>query len=701
MDRQSTTKVESPDSLQKASPSSELCTRCQQIDFWAIFNKENAIPPEHGLPVFALGQLKPDSVCPACRLFEAIRPRDYFRGRTIFVAPATYQPDVALAPFPGKALGSGVWPWNQIEVTKRGFLLCRFTDQVRPRAEEPATLLEGSHVDPSRIDYVRLKGWLQHCDSLHADTCKAKASISSLRVSLQCIDCFTRSIVDIRPGDRYLALSYVWGVPPLKIVKKGDTDRLPRHASQVIEDAMVVVRGLGEKYLWVDKYCIEQESHDIKDAQIKEMDLIYACAYATIIASAGSDANVGLPGVSKARTTYPLVVHGRELEVLPTRPPLSFAIADTAWITRGWTYQEVTLSRRCRFFTTEQVYFVCSAMDCCEAVKVGQESLFTARKPQTSGQPNKPEIPIEARRFLSLDSMSYDTSRASQLRNYAEHVAEYTGRTLTHEEDILNAFRGLLSRSPFLTYYGIPLAPYTEPSDPTLMSVKDLDMGFARGLFWTPKYKGHGAHVSISRRLGFPSWSWVGWRGRVEYCSALGPGDRARFGEGGTFMTPDSNRFDTEFWVEDVDGLLVDFQKLVSTTSQTTMMIPELSHHLAVEARVFRFRFQPTNENRFTVCVCYCHLDSSHGGIVEAFCDKWDQAIFCHRPLEANEMYHGMTSETWDCVLLFESTLQKQKNFRIVEWVGDVAYRVGVLSLRDYFKMLDSVPSSRRRIRLG
>jgi hypothetical protein len=47
---------------------------------------------------------------------------------------------------------------------------------------------------------------------------------------------------------------------------------------------------------------------------------------------------------------------------------ISFPIQSSAWITRGWTYQEAVLSRRCLFFTDEQVYFVCKQMTCCEAI---------------------------------------------------------------------------------------------------------------------------------------------------------------------------------------------------------------------------------------------------------------------------------------------------------------------------------------------
>ncbi|KAM7186152.1 Heterokaryon incompatibility protein (HET) domain containing protein [Rhypophila sp. PSN 637] len=133
---------------------------------------------------------------------------------------------------------------------------------------------------------------------------------------LRCVDCSTREIVqlpvDLHPR-KYFALSYVWG--PLK---SGANNAGPKNAHSlpvkgvpaVIEDAIAVVLNLGEKYLWVDKYCIDQESHDIKKAQIREMDKGYAGAYATIIASAGPEASYGLPGVGarSRNNSYPPVV---------------------------------------------------------------------------------------------------------------------------------------------------------------------------------------------------------------------------------------------------------------------------------------------------------------------------------------------------------------------------------------------------------
>jgi len=477
-----------------------------------------------------------------------------------------------------------------------------------------------------------------------------------------------------------------------------DQGRLPEVVNQTIQDAITVVRELGKSYLWVDKYCVDQENHDIRDIQIREMDKIYACAYATIVASAGSNADFGLPGVNGVqRKKYPSVVQSRsKIEVFATCPPLSHAIADTAWITRGWTYQEAALSRRCLFFTTTQVYFVCPTTDFCEAIINNVGSAPESRR--ATGQ-RTVDTTLEPRRFLPLHTSFYDPStQGSPLRTLAEHITEYSRRILTYETDILDSFLGLLSRSQFLTYYGIPVALFTHPFPSEWMNAKYFNMAFARGLFWTPGDKGlQDGRRSICRRDGFPSWSWIGWKGHVQYCAEWGPGGA----DVGTFMEPDEDRFDTKFWAENNKGRLSTLMELASAETTTRKLIPELSPFLVVEARVFQFRFQPYRYGQFKICACHCHLNSSHGS--EATVIGGDEAIFCDPPKEANDLYQRMINRSWDCLLLFEDTRANflQSNFLIIDWVGEIAYRVGVLPLRCAADRLKDVRYRRRRILLG
>jgi hypothetical protein len=77
---------------------------------------------------------------------------------------------------------------------------------------------------------------------------------------------------------------------------------------------------------------------------------------------------------------------------------------------------------------------------------------------------------------------------------YAEHVDGYTSRSLTHQSDGLKAFTGMLSAlSPSMNFTtwacGLPTCV------------------FDWALLWTINDR----CGTAERRIGFPSWSWVGW----------------------------------------------------------------------------------------------------------------------------------------------------------------------------------------------
>lgn len=81
---------------------------------------------------------------------------------------------------------------------------------------------------------------------------------------------------------------------------------------------------------------------------------------------------------------------------------------------------------------------------------------------------------------------------------YGAFVDCYTRRNLTFQSDALNACRAALTQMTLATgvgfLWGLPL--------------KNL----ARALLWQP----HPSY-SLQRRVAFPSWTWVGWVGRIFY----------------------------------------------------------------------------------------------------------------------------------------------------------------------------------------
>jgi hypothetical protein len=236
-----------------------------------------------------------------------------------------------------------------------------------PNQEIFAVRNVSAHFEPSLV-----ASWLQYCSENHKMLCsKGRSLVTGLRL----IDCesFTVKTADLE--DTYVALSYVWGSSVQENVPRGvgntiDNNQLPQSLPTVITDAVKVTKDLGFRYLWIDKFCIDQDDPGTKHDQIKQMGLVYENAELTIIAAAGLDENYGLPGVGDTLRKAQLSVEIGKFRILSSMQHPHRAIHSSTWSTRGWTFQEAMLSRRRLVFTEEQVYFECNAMNCYESVSI-------------------------------------------------------------------------------------------------------------------------------------------------------------------------------------------------------------------------------------------------------------------------------------------------------------------------------------------
>jgi hypothetical protein len=359
-----------------------------------------------------------------------------------------------------------------------------------------------------------IKGWLNYCQDNHSSACgvgdgpfssESITSQLSAITSFKVIDCETRQIVH-GSGSQYVALSYVWGAgergPEFSRV-------LPLQLPETIEDAIIITRSLSMRFLWIDRFCINQSDPDEVREQVGHMDLIYSCAYLTIIAAAGATPNHGLPGVGKrCRQPQPHgIVRGHML--VSSLPDPRGAIQHSKWSQRGWTYQEGILSLRRLIFTDCQVYFECSGMYCCEALNLPLRSLHTQNGHRFKAQfCNKINIGMFPR---GLGTSAWEI---------VERIEEYTKRQLTDPSDILKGFSGVLhafarSRKRVLHCAGVPMIPASSQrrrgreSKPYLYEPSPFN-GFYGGLCW-------GVVAPAERREGFPSWSWTGWRSRIRW----------------------------------------------------------------------------------------------------------------------------------------------------------------------------------------
>ena len=223
------------------------------------------------------------------------------------------------------------------------------------------------------------------------------------------------------------------------------------------------------------------------------MGAIYTSARLTLIAAAGLDPSHGLPGVSEARSSSYRDADVGNVCVAYVPPTVHRAVTMSRWSTRGWTLQEGYLSRRRLYFTESAVMFICNQ---------GQE-YEGFQLPMSESDVYVLHGTLDPR---ALGAKNRGYGGLSEIMRLLE---QYTKRTLTYDYDAVNAISGILNyhhaeNQETGTVWGLP---YQLPhSGPRILCIN-----------WR--------HLKTStRRLGYPSWSPLGWDGPIRFLS-----DRCQF----------------------------------------------------------------------------------------------------------------------------------------------------------------------------
>ncbi|KFZ08461.1 hypothetical protein V502_09339 [Pseudogymnoascus sp. VKM F-4520 (FW-2644)] len=290
----------------------------------------------------------------------------------------------------------------------------------------------------------RIKDWLQTCDRDH-EGCyyppdnnsvqRGKTNFKfreEVQSNFRLIDVELECIKDARLGDRYIALSYICNLPSMFTLRKnnaellyveGYLERIRPGLPKTINDAIDLVKAIGEKYLWVDSLCLINDNEGDIALGIRIMNSVFQGSYFTIVAASGDDANAGLWGVG-SDTKEKMAQQSPEVGI-----ELKGMLSKSEYSKRGWTLQELTLSQRALIFVDNRAFFTCQAANWDETSSMDRLTRLVesdTSEPRICGLPG----PLDGA-FPSLSA-------------YLELFEEYSRRELRYDGDVLRAFYGLI-----------------------------------------------------------------------------------------------------------------------------------------------------------------------------------------------------------------------------------------------------------------
>ena len=368
--------------------------------------------------------------------------------------------------------------------------------------------------DRRYVNTESVKRWLLECKTTHPEMCSQNVFRPRvLPPGFRLIDVSKEIVVEPQePIDDYVALSYQWATATADVGRdimllRDNLEELQTPGSltanrlpEVIQDAMQFCRDIGQRYLWVDRLCIFQDSEDedgSKRHQVEAMDAIYWLATLTLVACADG-IGTGLPGASSRprqniNTQWSFSQHKRPLYFFEP-PPAKEIIQRSSWNTRGWTFQECWISRRRIFFGANYALLTCFYYNRGEELLSRNWHLSHPRDWGTAFADVRKNPALAKYRFTD------------PVDHYRTAVQNYTSRSLGLANDILLAFLGvnklINEKLQTTSLFGLP---------------KKHLLGT---LIWfrvgvpSPDTKG-------CVPPDIPSWSWASGLGRVHYFELL------------------------------------------------------------------------------------------------------------------------------------------------------------------------------------
>lgn len=511
-----------------------LCSRCQAVDWEPVkmyltvadgYTNFPKIPLYSTYPTLAQLRAAAHEGCHLCTLIIACLLSARYESSisermSVLGAPASFSVDdktVINIDVEVMAHSTPVWLIVGIDQCPNA-LLGMLTRYMPVKAEIAKRSCPIQFSSPAE-DIARF--WLEDCCVAH-ERCQSETPMLPKRVVdvISGLEPFL-FITQCQRG-RYAALSYCFGAGPvLTTTEKTLHERQASIAMsilpQTVRDAIIWTRQLGLQYLWIDSLCILQDSLSDWEVELGTMADIYRDATVTIAATAAPHASSGCAPVRN------------KLQLAPFTPLPGIVVEANfkrdAWIfrkgpleKRGWTFQEIQLSRRVLRCGGEELAWQCRSRCYLESDPDRPVSVIT------SNSDNSPRTPFGTRPLDDTRNMNSFTA----FQRWYQMVGEFSTRNLTYQEDKLPAFSGIARHFARLLWQDENLSLTTTKSEdnPTAAQIiaAPPDSGppcryicglwyndFLQGLLW------HCFEPGSPIPYRGPTWSWVSCESTIIY----------------------------------------------------------------------------------------------------------------------------------------------------------------------------------------
>lgn len=229
------------------------------------------------------------------------------------------------------------------------------------------------------------------------------------------------------------------------------------HFPKTVRDAITITRALGFKFLWVDAFCIYQDSKMDWEIEAPKMPAIYSEATLCLAAADSSSVHQGIFTEREVdgeaiRCSLPWWSHTptRIYESVRLRPfqSTTFEITDptaegSPLTARGWTMQERMLSWRVLTYTSKEISWSCPS---CISGERGKLKTGTFPSERTYAFPNFYSWKYLVTQNANMSNQTPDEDRRARnsiYRGWYNIVRDYSHRKLTKPSDRLPAIGGI------------------------------------------------------------------------------------------------------------------------------------------------------------------------------------------------------------------------------------------------------------------